>query len=134
MNFMKCRLIRDNRNYAFTDGEFYLSVRNEKISDELKKYENKDVIMGIRPEDISIASENDSANSTIKAVIDAVEYLGSETFIYTKIGGARIGLKINSGGFVATGETVTLYFDMTKAHIFDKESDKNITNFKDNVI
>ena len=93
-------------------------------------YVGKTVVMGIRPEDIHdeeifIASARDSKFTTS---ISNYEMLGAEVFLYFPIAGRVCTARVNPRTQARQGDVVTLAMDLTKLHIFDKETDQVITN------
>jgi len=93
-------------------------------------YVGKTVVMGIRPEDIHdeeifIASARDSKFTTS---ISNYEMLGAEVFLYFPIAGRVCTARVNPRTQARQGDVVTLAMDLTKLHIFDKETDQVIAN------
>src|SRR5690625_4882360 len=119
-----------------TNGEIKISDLVVKIHDEklniLKEngYENKEVILGIRPEDIYDASiRTDLSDDTnIQITVDVAELMGSETVIYGLINGQNIIARIDARTGIATGTKMKLHFDMENCHFFDKDTELRITN------
>src|SRR5919206_134114 len=56
------------------------------MSNRLGPYAGSDVTLGIRPEDLHIASEADPADLTLDAVVEVVERLGSEILLDIAVG------------------------------------------------
>jgi len=118
------------------NGEIKISDLVVKIPDEkwnvLKEngYENKEVILGIRPEDIYDASiRTDLSDDTnIQITVDVAELMGSETVIYGLINGQNIIARIDARTGIATGTKMKLHFDMENCHFFDKDTELRITN------
>lgn len=119
------------------DGELYATlVENEQISFPLGEYMNrqlihreyigKEIIMGIRPEDISVCSPEDSNFG--KAEITFSEMLGSESILYTKIEGHEgdVLASIREKHIVEKGEWIDLKINEKRIHLFDKETQKRI--------
>ncbi|WP_291293603.1 sn-glycerol-3-phosphate ABC transporter ATP-binding protein UgpC [Enterococcus sp.] len=94
-----------------------------------KGYEGKELVFGIRPEDIhseQIALEA-SPEATVRAEVVVSELLGAETMLYTKIGSTEFISKVDARDFHRPGEVVDLAFNINKAHFFDKDSENVIT-------
>lgn len=94
-----------------------------------KGYEGKQLIFGIRPEDIH--SEQiviDSSEGTVvNAEVMVSELLGAETLLYTKTGKTEFVSKVDARDFHKPGERVELAFNLSKGHFFDKETEKIIS-------
>ena len=109
-----------------------------KIKDQIVS-EGKDVIVGIRPENIYVY--NDKLDTTdldvLKARVTVVEALGSETIIYADLdfdndhasitdNRTEIRLKMLSDFDVRVGDVIKLAVDLTKVHLFDKETGESV--------
>jgi len=86
------------------------------------------VIIGIRPIDVSIPKEGDSNNylNNVTGEIKLIEYFG-DSFTYSiKINDLFIKTKFDQELDVEINEKVHLQFDMDKIFIFDKSTEKRI--------
>ncbi|MEO1772165.1 ABC transporter ATP-binding protein [Candidatus Enterococcus ferrettii] len=94
-----------------------------------KGYEGKELIFGIRPEDIHSeqVALDAAVGSTVTAEVVVSELLGAETMLYTKIGETEFISKVDARDFHNPGETIDLAFNVNKAHFFDKDSEEVIT-------
>jgi multiple sugar transport system ATP-binding protein len=91
---------------------------------------DKEVVLGIRPEDIhdeQLFIES-SPESVIDADIKIYEMLGAEVYLYFAIDQYDITARVNSRTTARPGDIVQLAFDLSKIHIFDKDTEKVITN------
>ena len=93
-------------------------------------YIGKEVIMGIRPEDLHDEEEavKAAAGSTIKASIRVYEMLGAEVFLYFDVEENSCTARVNPRTTARPGDTVEFALDLSKVHIFDKETEKVILN------
>ena len=90
----------------------------------------RDIILGIRPEDIhdeQLFIES-SPESVIDAKINVYEMLGAEVYLYFNIDQFDITARVNSRTTARPGDTVQLAFDLSKIHLFDKETERIIVN------
>lgn len=127
MNFTKVTL-RGNQVIA-KDGSLKLTLpegRLKMLKD--KGYAGKELIMGIRPEDIHSEQMflETFPDNVVTAEVTVSELLGAETQLYTKIGDMEVICKVDSRDYVKPGETIQLGFDMNKAHFFDSETEANL--------
>jgi multiple sugar transport system ATP-binding protein len=94
-----------------------------------KGYIGKEVIFGIRPEDIhdeSVFLEK-SKDSLIKVHVEVAENLGSEMYLYLEGAGAgTIIARVSGRSGIKESQDVTLALDMSKIHMFDKETEHSI--------
>ncbi|MGY3712902.1 ABC transporter ATP-binding protein [Lactococcus petauri] len=93
-----------------------------------KGYSSKEVIMGIRPEDISasILAEEAYPEAQIEAEVTVSELLGAETMLYLKAGDAELVSRVEARDFRQPGEKITVTLNLNKAHFFDKNTEVRI--------
>ncbi|WP_067840669.1 ABC transporter ATP-binding protein [Amphibacillus sediminis] len=91
-------------------------------------YVGKDVVLGIRPEDIHDEPVFLDANpgSTITAEIEVAELMGSESYLYSKLADQEFIARVDSRTDIQGGESLKLAFDMHKCHFFDVETEQTI--------
>ncbi len=93
-------------------------------------YANKEVILGIRPEDIhdSQIFIDTASNAVIEAKISVYELLGAEVYLYFDYAGTQVTARVDPRTTARGGDTVKFAFDMEKAHFFDKDTELTIAN------
>ncbi|WP_276804241.1 ABC transporter ATP-binding protein [Lactobacillus hominis] len=91
---------------------------------EDKGYADRDVVFGIRPEDIHAeeAFLETWPNATIKSEVVVSELLGSTIQLYQKVDGTEFVAIVNARDYHKPGDKVEMGFDVNKAHFFDKET------------
>ncbi len=123
MNFLHGQI--DNKGF-FRAGKYSVKVPEDKL--EIVKYHKmmeKDIILGIRPEDIhdsKIVMET-YPESVLNIIVDVAELLGSETNVYTQINDDHICAVISARAGVHIGDEMKLTLDMNKAHFFDPDTE-----------
>ncbi len=123
MNFIE-GVIRRKGAMKFIGTNAPISVTIPKqMKDKLKLYIDKSVLIGIRPEDISIGKAN---GSQMKALVEVVEPMGNEMFVYFKAAGATIVARIRPSN-ISAGEEKDLAFELSKVHFFDSITEKVIS-------
>ena len=133
MNFFNAKLSKEGQDVVATFGSNKIVVpaaKVAKLTDE--SYIGKDVILGVRPEDIYDSEEAMAKypNAIISADVEVTELMGSETYLYLKTTGkdeniiARVDPRSNS----RTGDTVKIALDMNHVHFFDKETEITLMN------
>ncbi|ADV94705.1 maltodextrin ABC transporter ATP-binding protein MsmX [Bacillus subtilis] len=125
MNFFKGKLtdgLIKIGSAALTVPEGKMKVLREK------GYIGKEVIFGIRPEDIhdELIVVESYKNSSIKAKINVAELLGSEIMIYSQIDNQDFIARIDARLDIQSGDELTVAFDMNKGHFFDSETEVRI--------
>jgi multiple sugar transport system ATP-binding protein len=123
MNFFSGRL--ENGKFVIENQELVIPEGKMKV---LKDYVGKEVILGIRPEDIHdepVFIES-SPGSLIDAYIDVAELMGAETYLYSKIGDNDFVARVDSRTDVKNDQTLKLALDMNKVHFFDVNTEQRI--------
>lgn len=137
MNFIEVDVIEKEENIVsliFQGHEIKLPDFESKFIKD-KDYIGKSLILGIRPEDVSISKIFDEqlVKDRIEAIVDVVEMMGSDIFLYLKIGKNNLTLRINSDVSIESGEKVGVSFNIDKIHLFDKDTQESITSTLDEV-
>ena len=96
---------------------------------EASGFTGTDVIMGIRPENIH-DEEVFISNSECPLDADVIvtEPMGAETYLFLKIGETQFNARVNPRTTAKPGDKIKVAFDISKIHIFDKETEKTIIN------
>ena len=90
----------------------------------------RELILGLRPEDIeSTQRARAQAWPTQHAILEMAEPIGAETYLYAMSGCEQNFIaRVHSDYTFPIGEPVTLAFDMSKAHLFDPETEISLTS------
>ena len=98
---------------------------NGNYSGSLKNYLNKEIVLGIRPEDIydstSVSSKPEFAK--IKASLEVVEPMGNEIFLYFLVDNEQFVARIPSAGIHEPKKEVELLLNTNKLHFFDVQTE-----------
>ncbi|MCL4516394.1 MAG: ABC transporter ATP-binding protein [Firmicutes bacterium] len=127
MNFVDAVLAKEGDAFFVQGKGFKLRVPEGKFKD-LGPYLGKEVIFGIRPEDIIDQDfySGEPGGNVITAMVDVTEPLGSEVLLHGRFGEASIVARVNPGTRARGGEEHLLLFNMQKMHLFHKETEKAI--------
>ncbi len=131
MNFLDCTVKKVGDAVDLIIGETKIKLPENKSKVLLDKgYENKEVILGIRPEDIHDEEIfiNTAKDSLIKAQVDTTEMLGAEIYLYLKFAGQNLIARVDSRSRVQIKDIITLGLDTNHIHVFDKETEQAIVN------
>ena len=128
MNILKVTLIKEGEGiYAVTGDNIKIRLPEDKAK-KVESYLERDVWLGIRPEDIgSRETHPEEKDNYIQSKVNIVEQMGNEVFVYLTTGIDQYIARLDSGIKAKSGDNYELWFDMTKCHIFDMENEKNIT-------
>ena len=121
-------------NVTLKDDEIYAEGIKLKVPEGILKvlkekgYEGKELIFGIRPEDINTepAFLETFPDSVVHATISVSELLGSESHLYCQVGQNEFIAKVDARDYLQTGAGIDLGFDLNKAHFFDKETEETV--------
>ncbi|MCC8106176.1 MAG: sn-glycerol-3-phosphate ABC transporter ATP-binding protein UgpC [Clostridiales bacterium] len=99
-------------------------------AEKLKGYNGKTVIMGIRPEHLSDEEEAlaKADGAVLEAKIEVYELLGAEVYLYFTLEGSSFTARVNPRTTLRTGDTAKFAIDVSKIHVFDKDTELTITN------
>ena len=129
MNFLDCNLVAEGGDVFIQFGENKLKLPAEKANDAaLKDYIGKEVVAGIRPEAIHdepmyLAS---LADTVIDAAVDVTELMGAEIYLYLSSEEQNLTARVSSRSTARAGDNVKVAIDMSRVHIFDKDTEKCI--------
>ncbi|MDR1669185.1 MAG: sn-glycerol-3-phosphate ABC transporter ATP-binding protein UgpC [Oscillospiraceae bacterium] len=131
MNFVDCTVLDEGGKTYLQFGEAKIMLPETKgRKPEVLSYVGKEVIMGIRPENIhdeeSYLAQHPEAQ--IKMNVDVVEMMGAETNLYMTAEGRNFIARVEPRSTIKTGNVITVAFDTKKVHLFDKETEQTITN------
>lgn len=126
MNFIEGEVIETNNNIQIKIKEVKLKLPLDKAKN-LKDHIGKKVWFGIRPEDITIG--NSDGENTMKGKVKVIEFMGNEAFVYSQIGNEELISKVDFLGAkdLKNGSECFFSINMDKCHIFDYDSEKNIS-------
>ncbi|PAB59690.1 ABC transporter ATP-binding protein [Anaeromicrobium sediminis] len=126
MNLIKGKLVKRNDDLMVEVNDTLLKLSKEK-AEKVKDHVGKEVWFGIRPEYIGLKEEGSRAK--MDGLVEVLEHMGNETFIYFKLGELQITSRIDSldSKLLKTNTKAAFYVDMDKCHIFDYDTEKNIS-------
>ena len=102
------------------------------VAAELSKLLGKEVIMGIRPENLhdeELFLQN-SPDSIIDADVEVVELMGSETYLYLKTvdSGINFIARVDARSTSRAGDRIKIAIDANRLHFFDVDTEASILN------
>ena len=118
----------DNGKFTF-DGTNSITIDIPKEHQEkLKDYSGKQLIVGIRPEDISLdpAMLKKYSHDTISIDSQVVELLGHDLVIYSDVEGQKIIIKTLADYDIKAHQDVKVAICMNKIHYFDPDTTNRI--------
>ena len=93
-------------------------------------YIGKEVIVGIRPEDIhdDEAFISSRPEAVCNAYVEVTEMMGAETYLYLELAGEQFTARVNQRSTAKIGDTIKVAFETNKIHIFDKDTEMAIVH------
>jgi multiple sugar transport system ATP-binding protein len=127
MNFIEGKVLTEGKIiFKSNNGELSINL-NDNYSGKLKVYVNKSVWLGIRPEDIYDANTTGGNNLVkVNVTLEVVEPMGNEIFLYFPVDGIQFVARIPAREKPEAGSSKDVYFDTSKLHFFDVETEEAI--------
>lgn len=124
MNFLNVRVEKEGDGVVLVYGNSRIPMKNK----ELFAYVGKEVVMGIRPEDIHVEAADPAADKSaaVDSHVDMTELMGSEIYLYLKANGQKLVARVPAYVNVRAEDDIRVGFDAEKIHVFDKETEEVI--------
>jgi multiple sugar transport system ATP-binding protein len=125
MNFIPLRLQRrDGRLLALLDSgqarcELPLGMQDAGLED-------RDVIVGIRAEQIVLAPAEANGLPVIRAEVQVVEPTGPDTLVFVTLNGIKVCCRLAPDDAPAVGQSLNLQFDPAKVLLFDANTGERL--------
>ena len=141
MNFVDAVLRKIDGKYVVEFGsedtktsrgvKYHVEVPEAKVDDAaLADLVDKEIIMGVRPENIHDEEMFLSAAKTgvIECEVEITEMMGAETYLYLNCEGISLTARVDPRSTARPQDTIKVAIDPNKIHIFDKETEKTVIN------
>ena len=142
MNFIDSKLIKEGDTFFVEFGteatktkreiKFRIPLPASKNADgALDAYVGKEVIMGIRPEDVHDEPRllEEYKDCIVPAKVEVTELMGAETFLYLDVNTFNFTARVEPTSTARPGdENVSIAISNDKIHLFDKDTEQTICN------
>lgn len=127
MNFFPATLQKDNGNLFVDAGSFKVQVPAQLVNTYMP-YAGKQVIFGIRPEDVHNPQFAPPGIITqpVEAKVDVTELMGNEILLYLKNGEHSFVARVDPRSRYTMGDQTQMVFAMENMHIFDRETERAV--------
>ncbi len=127
MNFFEGKIIKGGEGLLFDEGKIQIKIP-DSLNKKLEGHIDKEIVFGIRPENIydSSYSQAVTIGHPVKALVEVIEPMGSELFLYLTTGKSLFTARIDGHIPAEINADKELIFDIGKAHFFDKATDATI--------
>ncbi len=141
MNFIEAKILKEGNDFFVEFGsedtktragvKYKIKLPADKNKDDcLVPYVGKEVIMGIRPENVH--NEEDLVkmykDGVVEANVEVTELMGAETYLYMNCEGQSINARVAPTNTAKPGDKIQIALEPDKIHIFDKDTELTITN------
>lgn len=128
MNFIPGSLVKEG-GLVFDEGHIRIPLP-ASFDQWLSQHAGREVILGIRPEDIHDPVTLGSGMNTVQitARVEVVEPMGSEVFLYLTTGKTSFVARVDPLHMPVVDQEVKLAVEIEKAHFFDKDSDASLVH------
>jgi multiple sugar transport system ATP-binding protein len=127
MNFFSGKLRKDGNKLVVDAGDFVVAIPPSRTK-PYEAHEGKDIIFGIRPENIHdaefVPTNIDAEKVAVK--VDVTELMGNEIFLYLVSGKNTFVARVDPRSKLRVDEQATVAFDMDNVHIFDAATEEAI--------
>ena len=120
MNFFDAVLRGSSEAITVDVGSFTLELPPDK-GQQAADYLEKEVVLGIRPEDLhsKAYARPDVTTAPLVARVDMTELMGNEIYVYLLTGETRFVARVDSRTEVQQGMDLELVVNMDNVHLFD---------------
>jgi multiple sugar transport system ATP-binding protein len=125
INFIKGKIILENDKTFLIHKEKKFFIPSYSFPDS-SKYNGKEVILGIRPDDIILDDSKIDKENAISARVDVVELLGPRENVYIKISDEKTICATTHSFNIAPQIEIKFSLNYLNIHIFDPETEKRI--------
>jgi multiple sugar transport system ATP-binding protein len=119
MNFFPAKVVGSN-GQAVADAGFFKAPVGGKAAEAV----GRDVILGIRPEDINdMATERQDGQLPLDAKVEVVEFLGNELQLLLSADSTNFIARVGTQTSTKPGQTLRVGLNLKKLHVFDKQTE-----------
>jgi multiple sugar transport system ATP-binding protein len=128
MNFLEARVSQEGSQVKLSVGKNGSSTSLEitpEIRKNLESYVGKNIVMGIRPEDIydKVYYQGNGKGRTMSATVEVVEPMGAEKYVYLSSAGNSVVARVSPDNKAYVSQIIDLVVNMENVKFFDAETD-----------
>ena len=124
MNFFEVTLVEADGRMYVDGGTFRLEIPGD-LGEMMRKHKGRQVIFGIRPEDIHTRGfePQNIRPAALQADVDVTELMGNEIFLYLLTGKKQFVARVDPRTHAVAGDKIDLVFNMDNAHFFGPKTE-----------
>ena len=120
MNFLPVN-VRNGADITLENAYLKLEFPLERYP-QLKDYTDKEVILGVRPEHLTLSD----GTAGLQTTLDVSELMGNESYLYTHAGETEVVARVQDTSPRQPGDAVHLIPQLDRLHFFEPESGERI--------
>ncbi len=132
MNFVKGRIERKEGKLQFleiSDSENAIHVElDPALAHQAEPFVGKDLILGIRPENIQLSMDKSQVEKPVELDIEMVEPLGNETLLHLTNGTTSLTARATNDSPFKAGQRTKVSFDQKNVHLFDPITEASLAS------
>ncbi|MBN1523414.1 MAG: sn-glycerol-3-phosphate ABC transporter ATP-binding protein UgpC [Spirochaetales bacterium] len=121
MNIITSAVKEEGGKIIADEGDFQITITGS-MADRLKPYVGKNVLLGIRPEDLVFTEQPEKVNN-IKTSIEVIEPLGAEIHLYVSTKSHQFITRVPPRWEFTVGDEANFKPDVNKIKFFDIETE-----------
>jgi multiple sugar transport system ATP-binding protein len=131
MNFFAGKLRKDGSKLIVDTGDFSVAIP-AKFAKPYESHAGKDIIFGIRPENIHDA-DFIPPNVEVEKVavkVDVTELMGNEIIVFLQAGDQSFVARVDPRADMRPGDKIKMIFNVDRVHVFDQETEKSLAKIQ----
>jgi multiple sugar transport system ATP-binding protein len=124
MNFFDATLTSNDGKVFMDAGYFRLELPEEKAN-VYRQFAGKQIIFGIRPEDIHDPtwSPPGISRALVDGQVDVTELMGNEVIVHVQVGDSILLSRVDPRTDFRVGDSVSVAMNLDNIHVFDRETE-----------
>ena len=134
MNFFLGRVQAEDDRIRFVTDSNTITLP-AGMNDALRAYNRQDMVLGVRPENLSLTTFQGQSENSISAAVNVIEPLGDRMEVYLSTSeGHKFIASVDPHVDIGVDQAVKMYIDLKKSHVFEPgETGRNVTLPKDSL-
>ena len=126
-NFFPVTIDRDGEDTTLVSRHFRVPLSRD-VAHELDSYSKRDLVLGVRPEDIVFTTEQDAI---LRKDVMVIEPQGSHKIVAIDLDGTILKIAAAPTAQVEVGQVAHLRFNLENLHFFDPDTEARVTSRPD---
>ena len=121
MNLLPGEMVRDGRAVRIAPG-----IDIAVLDAAARGGEGRRVVLGIRPDDITVSGPPPEGAWSTEALVTVVEPVGAETLVFFDLAGIELIGKADGRTIPSVGARAPVHFDVRHVHLFDAAGERRL--------